>query len=218
MPENTDKTGGAGTDQAGSAGSEEITITQKELQSKVDTAVRSALETREKNLQKQHQEELTQLNEEIEGLKTAASKGSQTLEDQLKSAEIQKTKLAAEVKQLKKQTSDLGSRFGDLLSTELSTLGDDGKAKFEQICPDGLSEADKLVFLAKVKPLLAEGASQQNEQPAGGENPAKGKTPITNHEVVPDDKGEPMFGEQMAAQKRAEENTASEEGFNPWGQ
>ncbi len=213
MPDNTVQTGGAGTNQGVNAGSERIEITQKELQSKIDAAVRAALETREKNLAKAHQEEIDRLNGEIERLKDEASKGSKSLEEQLKDAEEQKTKLAAEVKALKKQVGDLGGRFGSLLEAELVALGDEGKAKFEQICPEGLDDAAKLGFLAKVRPLLVGMKQDETEE----ENPAKGKPPITNHESNPptEDEG---FGKQMAEQKRAEENAASEEGYNPWGQ
>lgn len=217
MPvENTEKTGGAGTNQDDNAGSEAIEMTKKELQSKIDAAVRSALETREKNLQKQHEDEIAQLNEEIEQLKTNASKGSQTLEEQLKNAETQKAKLAAEVKTLKKQATDLTSRFGEMLTAEMGALGDKGKAQFEQICPDGLNDADKLVFLSKVKSLLVEGESQQSEQ--NSENTEQEKPRITQHEQTRSGGDESSFGKQMAEQKRAEENAASEEGFNPWGQ
>jgi chromosome segregation ATPase len=224
MPdENTNGTGGARTNQGAGAGSETIQMTPKELQSKIDAAVTAALATREQNLAKEHQAKIDELTEQIETLKSAAEKGSKTQEELLRDAEQKIATLTAQVKALKQESKDLGSRFSEMLTAELGALGEDGKSKFEEVCPEGLGDADKLVFLAKVKPLLANrGEGQQNEsgqEEAKGseENPAQGKSPIPSHEASGEGQ-ELGFGQRMAQQKRAEENAASAEGYDPWEQ
>jgi len=224
MPDDTnhgsqDGSQGGSTGSGGEAG-KVLQFTEAQLQSRIDREIQKALQAHvEKN-----QEKLGERDREIDRLKSEIDSAGKTKDELLESLKTQNAELKAELETVKASTTELQGRFTEMLTVEVESLGDEGKAKFESICPKGLTDPEKLVFLGNLKAqgvlsveAAGNGEGEGNEtegQPGVGITPPQPGNPPGN----PEGEGPTDFGAGMAQRRRETRESAKQGAIDPWAQ
>ena len=137
---------GKGDDPGGNAGQQGITLTQaqldKRIQSEVDRRVQEAVAGRD--------EKLAERDQKISDLEEQANDSGKSQAELIETQKDRIRELQADLKEAKKEATTVKDTMGGFLENQLKALGEDATAKFNDICPEGIGTEEKISLLGKL--------------------------------------------------------------------
>lgn len=126
---------------------EVVTLTKKELQSRIDREVQKALRTRTANLEK----EKTALLEQLESLKRQLEEAGMTVEEKVKTREKELEQARNAVKAAEKQMQAMHKELEELVQAEIAVLSEEDKMLVDSILTDEMSPLMKLRIIRALR-------------------------------------------------------------------